>query len=102
LNLLRLINRELDGAFALENFGHEARFNPEQGRIEMHLRCLRDHEVQVAGQAFAFARGESIHTENAYKYSPEAFRQLANLAGWAAVDCWFDPDGLVSLHLLRA
>jgi L-histidine N-alpha-methyltransferase len=101
LNLLRRANRELGADFALDAFAHEVRWNRAQSRIEMHARSLRQQTVHVAGHAFAFARGETIHTENSYKYSLSGFRDLASAAGWSALRSWTDADALFSLHLLR-
>src|SRR5262249_7665462 len=82
LNLLQRINRELDGGFELNAFAHEAIYNDEHGRIEMHLRSLSDQSIQVLGEAFDFAEGETIHTENSHKYTVEEFQRLAASAGW--------------------
>jgi L-histidine Nalpha-methyltransferase len=99
-NLLVRINRELGGDFEPGYFGHEARWNPSQSRIEMHLVSLRSHSVQVAGHVFDFAEGETIHTENSHKFSLEGFRALARDAGWASHDVWTDPASLFSVHIL--
>ncbi|GAB4232498.1 MAG: L-histidine N(alpha)-methyltransferase [Kiloniellaceae bacterium] len=102
LNLLQRINRELGGTFELSAFRHEARYNREEARIEMHLVSLRDQQVTVAGQRFGFAAGESIHTENSYKYTLDSFAALAREGGWGAQAQWLDPEGLFSLHGLVA
>lgn len=102
LNLLTRINRELDGGFDLDRFRHEARWNLDESRVEMHIVSTVDQVVPVAGEAVAFAEGESIHTENSYKYKVEDFRSLCGTAGWSPSDSWTDPDGLFSLHLLEA
>jgi len=100
LNLLARINRELEGDFDLAGFEHRAFYEPEQGRIEMHLVSLKDQTVTVAGRKFAFARGETIHTENSYKYDIERFRSLAVSTGWSHRSVWTDSDRLFSVHLL--
>jgi dimethylhistidine N-methyltransferase len=102
LNLLRRINRELAGDFDLESFRHEARYDSELGRIEMHLVSLAGQQVSVAGRSFDFAAGESIHTENSYKYTLESFAELAREGGWRSEAQWLDPEGLFSLHGLVA
>lgn len=101
LNLLTRINRELGGDFDLSAFSHDARWVPEQGRIEMHLVSACDQDVTVGDEAFHFATGESIHTEDSHKYDIDGFRALAAEAGWNSIDCWTDPDDLFSIHLLR-
>jgi dimethylhistidine N-methyltransferase len=102
LNLLARINRELDGDIDLKRFRHRARYNPAQGRVEMHLECLEACTATVAGRSFAFAAGETIHTENSYKYRPEEFQEMAASAGFTPARAFVDPDGLFSLHALRA
>lgn len=101
LNLLHRINRELDGEIDPDTFVHRAFFNEAASRIEMHLVSRRAQSVRVAGRGFAFAEGESIHTENSYKYTLDSFRALAARAGWASVEAWTDRDGLFSVHALR-
>ena len=105
LNLLARINRELNGDFVLERFRHEARYRRRQGhtpgRIEMHLVSTCTQAAQVCGRRFRFSAGESIHTENSYKYSPAEFRALATAAGWLPAHCWSDQQQRFSVHLLR-
>jgi dimethylhistidine N-methyltransferase len=98
LNLLARINRELGGDFRLERFAHYAFYNAPLGRIEMHLVSLADQEARVAGHRFQFQRGESIHTENSYKYAAAEFRALAAQAGFAGKKVWTDKRGLFALH----
>jgi dimethylhistidine N-methyltransferase len=100
LNLLTRINRELGGTFDLDGFAHRAFYAPEQGRIEMHLVSLRGQRAAVGERNFAFSEGETIHTENSYKYDLEQFRGLASSAGWSHRAVWTDPDRLFSVHLL--
>ncbi len=100
LNLLARINREIGGSFDLEAFRHEAIYNPRDGRIEMHLVSRRDHGVRVAGRRFRFRAGETIHTENSYKYSVRQFQDVARSAGWAPTRVWTDADDLFSVHEL--
>lgn len=100
LNLLRRINRELDGDFDLEAFRHAAFFNTELSRIEMHLVSMRDQQVQVSGKSFVFREGESIHSECSYKYSIEMFHVLARRAGFEPEQVWTDTDKLFSVHCL--
>ena len=100
LNLLRRINRELDGDFDLNAFRHDAFFNTELSRIEMHLISTRDQRVHVGGQSFGFREGESIHTECSYKYRTEGFHALARRAGFEPEQVWTDPDALFSVQCL--
>ncbi len=101
LNLLQRINRELDGDFNLEHWQHKAIYNETLGRIEMHLESLTDQQVSVAGRSFNFSRGETIHSENSYKYSIDEFIQLAARAGFRSEQVWEDDNSLFSVHLFR-
>jgi dimethylhistidine N-methyltransferase len=102
LNLLKRINRELGGDFDLRGFAHYAFYNAPLGRIEMHLVSLREQTVDVGDHRFGFAAGESIHTENSYKYSIAEFQALAAQAGWRPARAWTDRRGLFALHALTA
>ncbi len=90
LNLLRRINREIDGTFDLQAFTHDAPWVEERKRIEMHLVSLRDQTVCVDGSAFEFRAGERIHTENSHKFSPDAFDAESLKAGFTPVERWTD------------
>jgi L-histidine Nalpha-methyltransferase len=102
LNLLARINRELGGDFDVKRFAHYAFYNAALGRIEMHLVSRSRQTARVAGHRFAFEAGESIHTENSYKYSADEFRALAAQAGFRAQRLWTDRKGLFALHGLAA
>jgi L-histidine Nalpha-methyltransferase len=102
LNLLARINRELGADFDLRRFRHYAFYNPALGRIEMHLVALEAHGVKLGEHRFAFAAGETIHTENSYKYSIEGFGELAAKAGFRSAKVWTDRRGLFALHALSA
>ncbi|HEX8233993.1 MAG TPA: L-histidine N(alpha)-methyltransferase [Caulobacteraceae bacterium] len=99
-NLLARANRELDADFDLSAFRHDARYNPEQGRIEINVRSLRDQTVRVSGRAFRFAAGEPLHTEYSYKYTVEEFAALARRSGFESRRVWTDPQQLFSVHWL--
>ncbi len=102
LNLLERINRELDGTIPLDAFRHEARWNDDRARIEMHLVAIRDVDFTVAGRPFALAAGESVHTENSHKYGSRDARILLRSGGWTPIHEWTDPDGLFALYLAEA
>ncbi len=99
LNLLVHINRELGADFVLDNWSHKALYDEQRGRIEMHLVSTTEQTVNVAGQTFRFAAGESIHTENSYKYSADEFIQLAEQAGFISDKVWLDANHLFSVQL---
>jgi dimethylhistidine N-methyltransferase len=102
LNLLTRINRELDGTFDLESFSHEAFYNSERHRIEMHLASKKRQKVRVCGRLIDFRAGETIHTENSYKYTLESFGALARGSGWAPVAVWTDKKKYFSVQALVA
>jgi len=101
LNLLTRINRELGGDFDLESFSHHAFYNSERHRIEMHLASKKRQKVRVAGRAIEFRAGETIHTENSYKYTLETFGALARGSGWNPVAVWIDAGANFSVHALE-
>jgi dimethylhistidine N-methyltransferase len=100
LNLLARVNRELGADFDLRRFAHYAFYNPIAGRVEMHLVAREAHTVTLGKYCFSFVRGESIHTENSYKYSVEEFQALARAAGWRPKRVWTDTRGLFSVNAL--
>lgn len=102
LNLLHRLNREAQADFDPDGFFHRALWNAQQSRIEMHLVSKRAQTVYVAGRRIVFAKGETIHSENSYKYAPQDFLSLAEAAGWRGCNLWTDSACLFSLHLLRA
>ena len=91
LNLLDRINRELDGDIPVDAFRHVARLERRlRARIEMHLEATRDVDFTIAGQRFAMAAGETIHTENSHKYGPRDARLLLLAGGWTPIAEWTD------------
>jgi dimethylhistidine N-methyltransferase len=101
LNVLARMNRELGGKFDLAAFHHRAFYNAEAHRIEMHLESRKAQSVTVAGRTFEFRKGETIHTENSYKYTVESFRALAERAGWRPMATWTDENDYFAIHALK-
>jgi dimethylhistidine N-methyltransferase len=101
-NLLDRANRELGADFDLSSFDHYAFYRPEEHRIEMHLVSSRRQTVHLGGHAFEFAQGESLHTENSYKYTIEGFRGLAGEAGFMPGPVWCDRERRFSVHWLAS
>jgi len=97
-NLLKRINRELAGTFKLDGFEHHAFYNRERNRIEMHLASRKRQKVKVLGETVDFRAGETIHTENSYKYSVESLSALARGVGWLPAAAWSDPDNYFSIQ----
>ena len=100
LNLLTRMNRELGANFNLAMFEHHAFYNRERSRIEMHLASKKRQRVIVAGESFDFRAGETIHTENSYKYTVETFGCMARGSGWMPTTVWTDKDQYFSVHVL--
>ena len=101
LNILARINRELAGQFEVDKFEHYAFYNLSEGRIEMHIVSLENQRVRIADREFSFHKGESIHTESSYKYTPPEFIALAQSAGWQTQTVWMADDDAFSIHLLK-
>ncbi len=102
LNLLRRINRELDGDIPVDTFRHKAVWNDNLARVEMHLEALDDVGFTVCGQSFAMKAGETIHTENSHKYGPRDARLLLRSGNWTPVAEWTDPKDWFALILAEA
>lgn len=102
LNLLRRINRELDGNIPVEAFRHEARWNDDFARIEMHLVSDQAATFAVSGESFSISAGESIHTENSHKFDRRTSNTLLLAGGWTPVERWTDRGGRFSLILAEA
>jgi len=100
LNLLERINRELDCDFQLDGFEHYAFYNPRESRIEMHLVSSQDQVIHLDGKTISFARGESIWTENSYKYNLDEFEQMAAAAGLRVERVWVDEQQWFSVQYL--
>jgi dimethylhistidine N-methyltransferase len=88
-NLLHRINRELDADFNVEQFRHKAFYNEPEGRVEMHLVSLNEQVVKLGDTEIPFEVGESIHTENSYKYSADEFISLIK-DRYSIEKCWTD------------
>ena len=98
-NLLARINRELGGDFDLDAFDHRAIWNAVDSRIEMHLVARRAQTVRVGAASFAFGAGESLHTENSYKFTVEDVTGMARRAGWTLIGRWIAPPPAFAVFL---
>lgn len=103
LNILARINRELDGEFKLSSFEHKSFYNIHKHRIEMHLESKLDQEVRVGAikKTFHFKKGETIHTENSYKYSQNNLNKLVKNAGLEMIQSFTDRKKQYTLILLK-
>lgn len=101
-NILTRINREIGGNFDLTMFEHSVRYDLDLNRIEMHLRSLADQEVVIGNRQFKFTTGETIHTENSYKFLVEEFKTLAKKWNFSELQTWVDDDRYFAVMLLVA
>jgi L-histidine Nalpha-methyltransferase len=103
-NVLARINRELGGTFNPRLFKHRARWNHEHSRIEMHLESLIPQQVRIDALELdvRFARGETIHTENSYKFTQKAVESMLEQAGFALTRCWTDEREWFGVYLATA
>ncbi|MGA7158840.1 MAG: L-histidine N(alpha)-methyltransferase [Acidobacteriaceae bacterium] len=108
LNILHRLNRELDADFNLDAFAHRARWNAAQSRIEMHLESLIPQTVHIppadadsAGgpMRIRFAQGETIHTENSYKFTNASLQNLLTRSGFTPTRIFHDPNQTFALTL---
>ena len=100
LNLLDRMGAELGAEIERGAFAHEAFYNESDGRIEMHLVSTKNTRITIDNKPFAFSWGDSIHTENSYKYSLDEFQALAERAGFKVEQVWTDRKDLFSVQLL--
>ncbi|MFO1431427.1 MAG: L-histidine N(alpha)-methyltransferase [Candidatus Competibacteraceae bacterium] len=101
LNLLRRCRLELDTDLDPSHFAHQAFYNESQGRIEMHLLSRERQKIRIEDRVIEFEAGETIHTENSYKYDIEEFQTLARQAGYRPEYVWTDARQLFSVHYLH-
>ena len=104
LNLLARVNREFDGNFNPKYFKHNARYNENMGRVEIHIQSTRAQTVTIKklDLEIRFEEGERIHTENSYKYDLADIERLAAETGFRCERTWLDEKKLFSSNLLRA
>jgi uncharacterized SAM-dependent methyltransferase len=102
-NMLVHVNRELDGNFNLEHFQHVAFWNPECSRMEIHLESTRPQVITLRqlDLRIHLNKGERIHTENSYKFTPSIVDAILDMAGFVRERTWMDEKGWFGLHLAR-
>jgi dimethylhistidine N-methyltransferase len=99
LNLLNRMKNELGIDCDPDKFKHKAFYNPNAGRIEMYIVSDEKQTLRLNGHLFELDKGEPVHTENSYKYSPEEFLELAARNGFQPVEYWTDPGRLFAVYL---
>lgn len=98
LNLLNRLNREASAAFDPSNFTHQAIYNQELGRVEMHLVSKISQLIRVNQTVFRFKEGETIHTESSYKYNVDEFCELCSKAKLKLRKYWKDREGMFCMY----
>jgi len=103
-NVLERINRELGANFNLNLFRHQARWNEECSRIEMHLESLLAQQVVIPALDLEvnLKRGETIHTENSYKFRDEGVIEMLERADFHLSDHWTDEREWFGVYLATA
>jgi dimethylhistidine N-methyltransferase len=101
-NILTRLNRELEADFSLNCFTHRSRWNAAESRIEMHLESRAAQQVHIAGERITFCAGETIHTENSYKFTAATLASLFAAAGFSPERTFQSPDGTFAVTLARA
>jgi L-histidine N-alpha-methyltransferase len=100
-NVLRVLNRELDADFDVDEFAHVARWDPDEEWIEMRLRAERDQVVTIGRleMEVRFAAGEELRTEISAKFRREGVARELAAAGLELAEWWTDPAGDFALSL---
>jgi L-histidine N-alpha-methyltransferase len=82
-NVLRVVNRELDGDFAPESFEHLAFYDSERQQVEMHLRAPRplSARIEKLDLELFFERGETVRTEICRKFTREGYERRIEHGG---------------------
>lgn len=101
LNVLDNINSLMDGSIDSGRFLHKAFYNTHERRIEMHLESQMDQVYDLLNERIEIKKGETIHTENSYKYSLTDIEKLSRKAGLRIEKTWVDDNRLFSLNYLR-
>lgn len=103
LNILNRINRELGADFNTSLFEHNAIYNEEQSRIEMYLVIKSDSEFKIPDldKKIKFIKGERIHTENSYKFTPDKISELAVKSGLQITNCFTDSNKYFSIYIFK-
>ncbi|MCZ6617715.1 MAG: L-histidine N(alpha)-methyltransferase [Gammaproteobacteria bacterium] len=101
LNLLKHLNEVLDANFAIDEFSHEAVYNENLGCVQMYLRSRKAQQVSVGTDLVDFARDETIHTENSYKYHLAEFQTLVQAGGFTVKSIWRDERDWFAVVLLE-
>ena len=100
-NIFKNLNNKYGFNFDEKKFEHKAFFNSEKSRVEMHLISKVDHSVKIFDEKINFIMGESIHTENSYKYTYKSFRTLVESAGYKIQNFYSDEKYFFGIFILK-
>lgn len=100
-NLLHHLNATLEADFVVEQFTHQANYNEDEGCIQMFLHSDVAQTARIGAEQFHFDAGETVHTENSYKYRPAEFTDLAAAGGFQVKDMWTDEREWFGVYLLE-
>ncbi len=100
LNILERINKELGSNFDISKYRHNAFYNEDEGRVEMHLESIEDQTVRLNSSIINFEKGENIITEYSYKYTLDEFKELVS-DFFEVRKIWMDKDKLFSIQYLQ-
>lgn len=100
-NILQHLNNEIGSDFQLNYFDHRAFYDEQEGCLQMHLVCNSEHEVTIGADSFTFREGETIHTENSFKYSANELEEVASQAGFTCEAIWTDRKEWFMVAFLR-
>lgn len=100
LNILDNLNNLIESDFETHKWGHKAFFNEDENRVEMHLVSREKQTVNLNGYSVSFSKGETIHTENSYKYSIDKFCELI-CEDYKIIESWVDKNDKFGVLLFR-
>ena len=100
-NIFKNLNNRYGFNFDENKFDHKAFFNSKKSRVEMHLISKVDHSVRIFDEEINFITGESIHTENSYKYTYESFEILVQSAGYKIQKFYSDEKSFFGIFILK-
>jgi L-histidine N-alpha-methyltransferase len=102
-NVLARIRTELGATFRPRLFRHRAYWNDRESRIEMHLESLVAQEVSIPSLELTvnFRRGETIHTENSYKFTPDSVGAMLARSGFEVRADWTDAKRWFGVYLAQ-
>lgn len=100
-NILNVVNGIIDTSFEATDFEHLAFYNENEQRVEMHLKATRDRKIRINGnhETLNIKKGETIHTENSYKFRSEDIESIGRQAGLECVSVFTDKQKWFSLVL---